>query len=448
MNVSKFLSNLLIACCLFCGITLVNAEGIKAATTASTRAKASWTMLVYIAADNSLAPYALYNINDMSKGLVSSSGVNVLVQWDKPSDNKTWRYKITPGSMVDAGTVSSEMGYNPATELVSSMQWATKNYPANNYALILWNHGSGIEDFYPGATKNIISSSSRWLNLLPYSPERGILYDDTQKTCLTNQGLTSALGQIKQLIGKNLDLIAMDACLMEMICVAYQMKGLVNIFVGSQQTIPGNGYPYSQFIKPLSLNPAGTTPLQLAQNMVSSYKTYYTTQQPISDFTLSAIDVTSIELLKQNVDRFITAVAACSKIDAVKTKSIITTARKSAISFEMPEYIDMYSFYANVLNQAKKTTPKSSLILEKHNKITNSTSTKDYQNALNALGVVVQDGLTKIAKVVLKNAVGPVYSGAKGISIYYPSSGQIDSTYKQTLFAQSTSWMSFVQVYH
>ncbi len=330
------------------------------------------------------------------------------------------------------------------------MQWIVSNYPANNYALILWNHGSGVEDFYPDV-RNIarnVSNSSGWLHLLPSLPTRGVLYDDEEQTCLTNPGLVSALSKIKQMLGKNLDLIAMDACLMSMVEVVYQMKGLVNLFVGSQQTIPGNGYPYSKFIKPLSLNPAGTSPLQLAQSMVSAYKSFYTTQLPVSDFTLSAIDVTSIDLIKQNIDQFITAVAACAKIDAASTKNMILSARKASISFEMPEYIDIHSFYANILNQTKKTTSKSLLILAKQDKKAKPTPTKEYQAALDTLDAVIQDGLTKISKVVLQEVVGPVYAGAKGISIYYPSSGQIDLSYKQTIFAQSTSWMQFVQHYH
>lgn len=409
--------------------------------------RASWTLLVYIVADNNLAPYATSNIQDMSAGLVSSNNVNVLVQWDKPSDRKTWRYKITPGGKIDAGTLWSEMGYNPSAELVNSMQWAVKNYPADHYGLILWDHGSGSLDFAQGSTKTI-GTTWHWLNLLPCYAGRGILYDDSQKTCLTNQGLTSALQTIKKLLGKNLDLIAMDACLMAMVEVSYQMKGLVDLFVGSEQTIPGNGYPYNIFIKPLSQNPRGTTALQLAQKMVAAYSTFYSLQQPTPDFTLSTIDVTSIDLIKQNIDQFLSAIATCNKIDAIQTKNIIITARKSAISFEMPEYIDLYSLYANILNQIKKSSPKSSLILEKLNKPTGTTGTQEYQNALANLTAVINEGLTMITKLVLHNANGPVYCGAHGISIYYPSNGQIDPSYKLTIFAQNSSWTQFIQAFH
>lgn len=447
MQVNKFLYTVFVALCLFgkASSTAINAE--KASLIIKPKATVPWTVLVYIAADNSLASYASYNINDMSKGLTSLNGTNVLVQWDRPADKKTWRYQITPGSKIDAGTISSEMGYDPAKELVNSMQWAINNYPADHYALILWDHGSGIEDFYPGKTRNMLSKTA-WLNMLPSSLNRGILYDDSQQTCLTNQGLTSALTNIKKLLGKNLDLIAMDACLMAMVEVTYQMKDLVNIFVSSQQTIPGEGYPYSLFLRPLSLNPKTTSSLLLAQNMISAYGNFYTKQQPTSDFTLSAIDVTSINLIKQNIDQFITTVNACRKIDAKTTKNLIVAARAASISFDMPEYIDLYSFYANILKRSKKTSPKSAFILNKKNIVSKIQATKAYKKVLDVLNAVIQDGLTKINKIVLQKAAGSVYAGAQGISIYYPSSGQIDPSYPLTLFAKNTAWTKFVQTYH
>ncbi len=399
-------------------------------TTNPAPAIAEWSFLTYIAADNSLASFASYNINDMSKGVASVNNSNILVQWDKPSDKKSWRYKIKPGGKTDIGTVSSEMGYRPSQELVAAVQWMVTNYPARHYAIVLWNHGSGVEDFSPGST-------------------RGILYDDSQQTCLTNQGLVDALASIKQIIGQNLDIIAMDACLMAMVEVAYEMKDSVNLFVGSEETIPGNGFPYSQFLKPLTTNPLGTTPLILAKNMVSTYQQYYTYTQPTSDLTLSVIDLASIDQLKQNIDQFIDAVNACAAINAVTTKKIILAARKSTTSFEMHEYIDLYSFYANILGKVQKANKKSEHILQQIQKDRDSrvSSNPDYQVALNNLKTVVSNGLTQITTTVLKSASGPTYSGVKGISIYYPTSGSIHSSYLLTPFAHNTAWVQFIQAY-
>lgn len=390
---------------------------------------AEWTFLTYIAADNSLASYAAYNTNDMSKGVVTGSNSNVLVQWDKPSDNTTWRYKIIPGGKQDVGSlVSNEMGRNPSQELINAMQWVVTKYPAKRYALVLWNHGSGVEDLAPGST-------------------RGILYDDSQNTCLTNQGLVTALTSIKQLLGKNLDLIAMDACLMAMLEVGYEMKDYVDFFVASEETIPGNGFPYSLFLKSLSINPAGTTPTMLAQSMVNSYKKYYTKTQRVADMTLSAMNLSYIDALKDNVDQFITAVNACAAIDSVATKKLIVNARKATLSFEMSEYIDLYAFFNNILSRSKTKNAKSQHILNNITHEARLSTNPRYQTALSALRAVINDGLTKITSVILQSIAGSACTGARGISIYYPISGSIDTSYLQTPFAQDTSWVSFIQAY-
>ncbi len=448
--VEKKLS-LLITLCIF---SLVFAE--KATRSTSTeppnRSIPDWSMLVYIAADNNLAPYASYNIKDMSSGLAPTTGLNLLVQWDKPHDNNTWRYKIVPGGAVDVGTLSgSEMGYNPTRELVDSVKWVVNNYPAKHYAIILWNHGSGIEDLAP-ESRNIeyfTANQSDWLKFLPTNISwRGILYDDSQRTCCTNQGLSNAFGQIKQLIGHNVDLVAMDACLMAMAEVAYQIKDSVNLLVASQQTIPGYGFPYSKFVKPLSLNPMNTSPTQLTQKILNEYGKFYSVQQPTFDYTLSTINVKSIGLLKQNIDKFVAAVAECRKVDQKTTKQIIISARKTSISFHMPEYIDLYSFYANILGQIKKSTPKSTIIIDKLQKQLFPNISQLYRKKLDSLCDVVQDGINNLSKVVLQNTTGPVYSGARGISIYYPISGRAHPSYSKTMFAQDTSWLNFIKTYN
>lgn len=430
-----------------------NLEDVKAP-----RDLAEWSILVYIQADNSLAPYAAYNINDMQTGIGATSAVNLLVQWDQPGNNKTWRYKINPGARVDAGSLNTEMGYNPENEIVDSMQWIKNSYPAKRYALILWNHGSGIEDFktlanIPGLPKPL----SSWLQI-PGSPvpatseqERGILYDDSQGTLLTNQALASALARTKTILGKNLDIIGMDACLMAMLEVAYQIKGSADYFVSSQQTEPGEGWPYSIFLRPLSANPAQTTPLILAQNIVTAYKTFYTGKRDASDFTQSAINLSTIQAVKQNLDLIIQKIAACQQLDAAITKSMVVAARKASTEFYMPEYIDLLSFYSGLLKQAQtlsRSAPKSNKVLERlDNNQNRAKVSAQYKAALTNLANSINDGFQIMTATIVKNAAGPQMPGARGLSIYYPRTGAIHSSYPITAFAQDSSWLDFIKMY-
>ena len=44
------------------------------------------------------------------------------------------------------------------------------------------------------------------------------------------------------------DVLAFDACLMQMAEVAYEVKDLADYVVGSEETEPGPGYPYDPFL--------------------------------------------------------------------------------------------------------------------------------------------------------------------------------------------------------
>jgi hypothetical protein len=395
----------------------------------------------------------------MQKGVVSTSGSNVLVQWDQAMNNKTWRYRILPGSMVEDGSLTSEMGSHPENELVAAMQWVITNYPAKRYALILWNHGSGIEDLR-ALTANIPMARqllNSWLEI-PGAPTiqqffegRGILYDDSQNTVLNNQGLTSALARIKAIIGKNIDIIGMDACLMGMLEVAYQIKDFADYFVASQQTVPGEGWAYSTFLKPLTANPGGTSPLQLAQNIVSAYKQFYTGKKDAADFTLSAIDLAGVQTIKQSIDQVLGSIASCFSLDAVTTRTMVIAARNLSTELYMPEYIDLYSFYSGLLNQIQRivrTTPKSNKVLAQIcNNQPRAQISPAYANALHALANSLFYGMQKIQNAVVKNAAGPQLASVQGLSIYYPRSGTIHASYLPTMFAQESSWISFIQAF-
>ncbi len=89
MRISKILLNLLVTFCLFAKASSHNVEVVKSTSTKTPKTTAAWTVLVYMDADNSLASYASYNMNDMSAGLASLDGINLLVQWDKPNSKET-----------------------------------------------------------------------------------------------------------------------------------------------------------------------------------------------------------------------------------------------------------------------------------------------------------------------------------------------------------------------
>jgi cysteine peptidase C11 family protein len=72
------------------------------------------------------------------------------------------------------------------------------------------------------------------------------------------------LGTAHQLLGRKVDMVGMDACLMTMLEVAYQIRDHAEILVGSE---PGDGRPYDTVLRDLAARP-GMTARDLAATIV------------------------------------------------------------------------------------------------------------------------------------------------------------------------------------
>ncbi|MCK4449253.1 MAG: hypothetical protein KAX26_01545, partial [Anaerolineae bacterium] len=142
--------------------------------------------LVYLDGDNNLEGAGIDDFLEMSS-VGSDSGVNIVVQFDRISGHSTgygdWtttkRFLVTPGMTPTAGNAlqdidEANMG-DPQT-LVDFVQWGMANYPADHYAIILWNHGDG------------------WRLIPDEMPLiKGVIYDDTDGDHLDMPELRSAM---------------------------------------------------------------------------------------------------------------------------------------------------------------------------------------------------------------------------------------------------------------
>ncbi|HEX4068803.1 MAG TPA: clostripain-related cysteine peptidase, partial [Candidatus Babeliales bacterium] len=106
-------------------------------------------LMIYMAADNDLRPFAARNIQQMAN-IGSNQNITIVVHLDiRISGNK----KITRRYLIERDQVLHIDPYNPLTQqmdsgnpatLISFCEWAIKNYAAEEYDLVLWNHGTGI----------------------------------------------------------------------------------------------------------------------------------------------------------------------------------------------------------------------------------------------------------------------------------------------------------------
>jgi len=114
------------------------------------KTKKSWTVAVYMAGDNNLDPNAYLDLKEM-KRVGSTADVNIVAQVDSLSaGSKTTRYQLTKGQGAtlskDAKQKLGNQNTGDPQSLIDFVSWVADNYPADRYALVLWNHGQGWDD--------------------------------------------------------------------------------------------------------------------------------------------------------------------------------------------------------------------------------------------------------------------------------------------------------------
>ena len=124
------------------------------------------------------------------------------------------------------------------------IKWGISQFPAKKYAIIFWDHGSGIHGF--GRDVNFNNNE-----LTPFELQKGFIY-----------GLNGT--------GVNFELIGFDACLMSSLEIASKLDHFSPYMVSSEEVEPAWGWNYTSIIKSLIANP-GQTGDSLGKSIIDSY---------------------------------------------------------------------------------------------------------------------------------------------------------------------------------
>ncbi|WP_438317003.1 clostripain-related cysteine peptidase [Candidatus Caldatribacterium sp. SIUC1] len=358
---------------------------------------AAWTVIVYMAADNNLYPYALRDLQEMrDSGIGAKDRVNVVVLFDGGGSTKY--YSLQEGKVLDIWSGAGNLNTGDGETLAEFIQFVRNQYPARRYALILWNHGAG------------------WRN-----PVKGICWDDSAGgDYLTLPELAFAL----RAGGVRFNLIGMDACLMAMVEVAYEIRNYGDILVASQAEEPGDGWNYGRLFRRLAKSPT-MSPTALAQEIVKSYFAYYGG----GSLTLSVIRLSRVGALAE-------AISGLAGV-LLRSGKDIPALNDRAVSPDSP-YVDEESGYVDIENFVR--------LLKKWN---------DRERKDRELKSALTKVQTKLKSTVIYNRASGYYLGAKGLSIhlpylpYYanscPSFGASD--YGNLAFARDTQWDEFLDLW-
>jgi len=358
-----------------------------------------WTFMVYLDADCNLEAAGIDDVNEMEmEG--SDSNINVIVQMDRisggDSSNGDWtgakRYYIRKDH--NQGIISSsvvdelgEINMGDANNLENFIEWTKINYPADKYALILWDHGSGI----------------MW-----GSNTGGVCFDESSY----NDYLS--LMEIESVLSDNpVDLIGFDACLMGNTEVHYQLEEYVDVIVGSEELEPGDGYPYNDIISYLKTNPTANAD-DLGQRIVNAYHNFYENQLYSYDITQAAAYDFELEFIN-SLTNFITDL----KSIAVSQKSNIEDARSYSLEFG-DHYIDLYDFADEIITYCSGEVDVSAQYLKNN-----------------------------ISNIIIEEKHSYHNLDAHGLSIYFPFGySSYSENYESCDFSMDFDWEEFLIKYY
>jgi len=124
--------------------------------------------------------------------------------------------------------------------------------------------------------------------------------------------------------------LAKDACLMSMAEVAFQMRDVADYSVGSEETEPGDGWPYDRILKALVGKPE-MTPEELSESIVNSYLASYKAGDNV---TQSALKLASLKPLTVSVDGL--AKALKNVLKDAPSRSALVNARSQVQEYSRP----------------------------------------------------------------------------------------------------------------
>ena len=243
-----------------------------------------WTYMVYMAADNNLDTYALYDLISMQQAdLDSQIDIYVLVdrnqttlvdllalgnkyKWDSVwSDTRVGKITYSPGNVVTVDWESwGELDTSSIATLERFVDWTQNQSKAENYGLIMWDHG--VEN---GSLCVDGTTDADWETSLSVSEVSALLEEKG-----------------------NVPIVIFNNCLLGSENVATQMTGSTEVIVVSEaESYPqGMTFAYKNFFSTIT---ADMSAQEMAKILVQNVKQKGDGSSPS---TLSAVDVTDSRL--------------------------------------------------------------------------------------------------------------------------------------------------------
>jgi hypothetical protein len=395
--------------------------------------KKKWTFMVYLAGDNNLDNNGVIDLNEMKK-VGSTDEVNIIAQFDRePAGLPTRRFYLKKGTTLDSDVVQSlgETNTGDAAAIIDFIKWSVNDYPAEHYLLVLWNHGQGWDDTdifanergknvhmtRPSTIRNALFKTTvekaAELSASDSTLKRAILIDDDAKDFLDNQETKKVVDAASKLMNQKIDILGMDACLMSMAEVVYQMKDGVLYTVGSQETEPVDGWPYDTILTALIQKP-DMSPDALCKLVVQNYVASYRGSD--ESVTQSACDLKASVKFAEAFKTFASAMKTGLTDKAVKTT--IEDVRNRVQDYQVADNVDLIDLCQLLKDSSVPQSIKS------------------------ACDEVIASVQGNSGLVIESGNLGTSMEHSNGLAIYFPTR-LVSPLYAGLDFTNKTGWVIF-----
>lgn len=276
------------------------------------------TIMMYMCGTDLESKYGMAS-NDLTEMANASLGdnVNIIVYtggctgWKTSSISSSTNqiYQVKNGKLICLSQNEGDKAMTDPATLSGFIKWCAANYPANRCELIFWDHGGGSVTGYGYDQKHSSSGS------------------------MTLAGIDQALKDG----GVKFDFIGFDACLMATAENALMLSKYGDYMIASEETEPGVGWYYTNWLNDLSKNTSMPT-IEIGQKICDDFVNVCAQQCKGQKTTLSVVDLAEVE--NTMPDALTNFARSTSTLITNKNYAAVSTARSDSREFAPSSRID------------------------------------------------------------------------------------------------------------
>ena len=199
-------------------------------------------------------------------GTGGAAGTGTGLTWEKKETFASQEEENAPANMGESGTLKSFLDYSH------------DRFPADKYALIMWDHGGG--------------------------PMRGLCWDTAwAKDGLTMEEFTGAL-KGSPFAEEKLSWIGFDACLMSSVETAHLIAPYAEYMIASEETEPCVGWSYDYLAGIEKDKNGGETGVRIVDFFMAAGEAASEAADKESSLTLACMDLSQLDNVEEKMDSF------------------------------------------------------------------------------------------------------------------------------------------------